>query len=160
MGAKHHGRRAHDGRPSDWTVGARMTRDTILVRESQPLAYAARLLEQHKIHGLPVIDDDGRLVGVVSATDMLRARTTEHLWSAWPGLQVRHLMSAPAITIGVEATLEEAAARMEAEQVHRLVVVGADGVSPVGIISTTDIVRAMASHAASNAAAPAEKAAR
>src|SRR5262245_28851042 len=118
------------------TVGDRMTRDAIIVRADQPLAYAARLLEQHRIHGLPVVDDGGALVGVISATDMLRARTTEHLWSAWPGLRVRHLMTAPALTIPVDASLEEAAARMEQDQVHRLVVVAADGVSPVGIIST------------------------
>jgi CBS domain-containing protein len=123
-----------------------MTRAPIVVGEDQPLAVAAGLLDQHRIHGLPVIDDLGRLVGVISATDMLRARTTEHLWSAWPGLKVRHLMSAPALTIGADATLEEAATRMERGQVHRLVVVAPDGTTPVGIVSTTDIVRAMAAH--------------
>jgi CBS domain-containing protein len=133
--------------PPAWiagTVGDRMTRDAIVVRADQPLAYAARLLEQHRIHGLPVIDDAGALVGVISGSDMLRARTTEHLWSDWPGLKVRHLMSAPALTISATASLEEAAARMEQLQVHRLVVVAPDGITPVGVISTSDIVRAMA----------------
>jgi CBS domain-containing protein len=126
------------------TVRRCMTRAPIHVRADQPLAYAARLLDQHHIHGLPVVDDAGLLVGVISATDMLRARTTEHLWAAWPGLKVRHLMSAPPITIGLDATLEEAAATMEAEQVHRLVVVGDDDGAPVGILSTSDIVRVIA----------------
>jgi CBS domain-containing protein len=121
-----------------------MTRGPILVRADQPLVYAARLLDQHHIHGLPVVDETGALVGVISSTDMLRARTTEHLWSAWPGLRVRHLMSSPAITIGLDATLEEAARRLELEQVHRLVVVGDDGTTPVGIVSTSDLVRLMA----------------
>ena len=129
--------------PATTTVGARMTRDAVVVRADQPLRYAARLLEQHHIHGLPVVDEFGALVGVVSASDMVRARTNEHLWSAWPGLKVRHLMSAPALTIGTDATLEEAAARMEREHVHRLVVVAPDGVTPIGIITTTDIVHAM-----------------
>jgi CBS domain-containing protein len=140
----------NDRQPAATTVGARMTRDAIVVHADQRLQYAARLLEQHRIHGLPVVDESGALVGVVSQTDMLRARTTEHLWSTWPGLKVRHLMTSPALTITGDATLEEAAARMEREQVHRLVVVAADRVTPVGIITTTDIVRAMAQAATTN----------
>jgi CBS domain-containing protein len=139
-----------DGRSAATTVGERMTRGVIVVRADQPLVHAARLLEQHKIHGLPVVDHAGALVGVVSQTDMLRARTTEYLWSNWPGLKVRHLMSSPALTIGTGATLEEAAIRMEREQVHRLVVVDADGVTPIGVIATTDIVRSMAKPAPTN----------
>jgi CBS domain-containing protein len=52
-------------------------------------------------------------------------------------------MSAPALTIEADATLEEAAARMEANQVHRLVVLAADQATPIGIISTSDIVRSL-----------------
>jgi len=74
---------------------------------------------------------------------MLRARTSEHLWASWRGLQVRHLMSAPALTVSADASLTDAAARMEENQVHRLVVVDDDGVSPIGIVSTSDLVRAM-----------------
>lgn len=126
------------------TVGDLMTPDPILVRSDAPLVKAAHLLDQHRIHGLPVVDESGALVGVVSQTDMLRARTTEYLWTAWRGLQVRHLMSTPALTISAEASLTDAAARMEEYQVHRLVVVAEDGVSPIGIVSTSDLVRAMA----------------
>ncbi|MGH2357078.1 MAG: CBS domain-containing protein [Candidatus Limnocylindria bacterium] len=129
------------------TVGELMTYDPILVREDEPLTHAAGLIEQHRIHGLPVVDETGSLVGVVSQTDMLRARTTEHLWSAWRGLKVRHLMTAPALTIETDATVEQAAARMEQNQVHRLVVVEAGRPAPIGIISTSDIVRAMAAQA-------------
>jgi acetoin utilization protein AcuB len=132
-----------DRRSSGPTVGERMTRAPIVVRTHDSLLHAAQLLEQHRIHGLPVVDAYGVLVGVLSQTDMLRARVTQHLWSAWPGLKVRHVMTAPPLTIGTDATLEEAAGRMEREQVHRLVVVAPDGATPVGIISTTDIVRAM-----------------
>jgi CBS domain-containing protein len=127
------------------TVGELMSRDPILVREDEPLTHAAMLLEQHRIHGLPVVDDTGALVGVVSQTDMVRARTTEQLWTRWRGLKVRHLMTSPALTVSADATLADAAQWMEANRVHRLVVVGADGTSPVGILSTSDIVRAMVS---------------
>ena len=75
------------------TVGDLMTRRPILVRADSPLVDAARLLDANHVHGLPVVDETGSLVGVVSQTDMLRARTTEHLWTSWSGLKVRHLMS-------------------------------------------------------------------
>jgi CBS domain-containing protein len=125
------------------TVGELMTRDPVLVHDDAPLAEAARLLDEHHVHGLPVIDDIGQLVGVVSQTDMLRARTTEHLWAAWRGLKVRHLMSRPALTVDAGVSLDQAASQMEANHVHRLVVMASDGVSPIGIVSTTDIVRAI-----------------
>jgi CBS domain-containing protein len=125
------------------TVGDLMTPDPVRVQSHASLAEAARLLDHHHVHGLPVVDESGALVGVVSQTDMLRARTSEHLWASWRGLQVRHLMSAPALTVSADASLAEAATRMEENQVHRLVVVDDDGVSPIGIVSTSDLVRAM-----------------
>jgi CBS domain-containing protein len=125
------------------TVGALMSTDPIVVSADAPLAEAARILEKHHIHGLPVVDALGGLVGVVSQTDMLRARTTQDLWQRWPGLKVRHLMTSPALTIAADAEVGEAAARMERERVHRLVVVDPDGRTPIGIISTTDLVHAM-----------------
>jgi CBS domain-containing protein len=125
------------------TVGALMSTDPIVVPADAPLTQAAELLERHHIHGLPVVDAFGGVVGVVSQTDMLRARTTDDLWSRWPGLRVRHLMSSPALTISADADVGEAANRMELERVHRLVVVGPDGRSPVGVLSTTDLVHGM-----------------
>ena len=125
------------------TVGALMSTDPIVVPADAPLTQAAELLERHHIHGLPVVDAFGGVVGVVSQTDMLRARTTDDLWSRWPGLKVRHLMSSPALTISADADVADAANRMELERVHRLVVVGPDGRSPVGVLSTTDLVHGM-----------------
>jgi IMP dehydrogenase len=125
------------------TVGDLMTADPIVVAAHAPLADAARLLDAHRVHGLPVVDPGGAVVGVISDTDMLHARTTEDLWSRWPGLRVRHLMSAPALTISAHAELDEAARRMEHERVHRLVVVGMDGETPIGVLTTSDLVRSM-----------------
>lgn len=129
------------------TVGQLMSSNPIVVSADAPLAEAARLLEQHHVHGLPVVDALGGLVGVVSQTDMLRARATDDLWARWPGLRVRHLMTSPALTIAAEAGIAEAAARMERERVHRLIVVGPDGQTPVGIVSTTNLVHAMVEEA-------------
>jgi CBS domain-containing protein len=53
-------------------------------------------------------------------------------------------MTAPAITIRIDASLVDAARRMEDRHVHRLVVVGADGQTPIGVVSTLDLVGSLA----------------
>jgi CBS domain-containing protein len=125
------------------TVGELMTPDPIVIEDDASLDHAVRLLEENEITGLPVVDRDGVLV-VISHTDIIRARAVAHLWHRWPGLRVRHLMHAPALTADRAMSLEEAAQIMERSHVHRLVVVGEDQLTPVGIISTTDLVRALA----------------
>jgi predicted transcriptional regulator len=126
------------------TVAELMTPDPIVIEEDASLDDAVRLLEENEITGMPVVDRDGVLVGVISHTDIVRARAVAHLWHRWPGLHVRHLMHAPALTADRAMTLEEAAQIMERAHVHRLVVVGDDQLTPVGVISTTDLVRALA----------------
>ncbi|HMK92216.1 MAG TPA: CBS domain-containing protein [Thermoleophilia bacterium] len=125
------------------TVGDVMTPDPITVRMDAPLQMAARLLEENEISGMPVVDAAGALVGVLSETDLVRARATQHLWSRWPGLAVRHLMHAPVLTADREMGLREAAVLMEKAHVHRLIVVGEDQQTPIGVISTSDLVRAI-----------------
>lgn len=126
------------------TVGELMTPNPIAIRADAPLVEAASLLDSHHISGLPVVDAVGAVVGVVSQADLVRARATEHLWSNWPGLGVRHLMTQPALTIHASASVVVAAQLMESHHVHRLIVVGDDERTPIGIISTTDLVRAIA----------------
>ena len=126
------------------TVGELMTPDPIVIDDGATLDDAVRLLEENEITGMPVVDRDGVLVGVISQTDIVRARAVAHLWHRWPGLRVRHLMHAPALTADRDMTMEEAAQIMERAHVHRLVVVGDDQLTPIGIISTTDLVRALA----------------
>ena len=126
------------------TVGELMTPDPIVIDESASVDDAVRLLEENEISGLPVVDRDGLLLGVLSQTDIVRARAVGYLWQRWPGLRVRHLMHSPALTADRSMSLEEAAQAMERSHVHRLIVVDDDQVTPVGVISTTDLVRALA----------------
>ncbi len=128
-----------------FTVGDLMAREPVVIVGSASLTEAARLMDEYDISGLPVVGDGGHVVGVISQTDLVRARATEWLWSNWTGLQVRHLMTSPPLTIRRSATLESAAVRMERDHVHRLVVVADDDATmPVGVISTSDVVRALA----------------
>ena len=122
------------------TVGEVMTANPISVTETASLAEAAGILDSNKITGLPVVDENGALIGVLSQTDLVRARANSHLVANWPGLAVGQIMTKPALTIAATASLEEAAKMMETHRVHRLVVT--DGAAnPIGIISTSDLVR-------------------
>jgi CBS-domain-containing membrane protein len=127
------------------TVGQLMTIDPIVIDANAPLGDAAELLDRHHISGAPVVDAAGSLVGVLSQTDLVRARSTEYLWANWPGLAVRHLMTSPAVTVQRSTPIVLAAARMERHHIHRLVVVSDDDATlPIGILSITDLVHAIA----------------
>ena len=50
-----------------------MTRDVVAVKEATPLSEAARKMVEHKVGCLPVVDDDGTMIGLITETDLLRA---------------------------------------------------------------------------------------
>jgi CBS domain-containing protein len=129
---------------ADVTVAHMMTPDPIVIDEGASIDSAVRLLEENEISGMPVVDRERRLVGVLSQSDIVRARAVGHLWGRWPGLRVRHLMHTPVLTADRSMTMEEAAQLMEQAHVHRLIVVDDDQTTPIGILSTSDLVRALA----------------
>lgn len=131
------------GRSSEPSVENLMTRTPIVVTEDDAIAGVAELLAGYEITGLPVVDAAGRLVGVISQTDLVRLRGSKLPWTGWHGILVRDLMTRPAKTIPGSAPLDEAARQMTIGHVHRLIVV--DGrQTPIGVISESDIVREIA----------------
>jgi CBS domain-containing protein len=125
-----------------------MTPDPITVGEDQALAHAVHLMEEHEISGLPVVDSDGVLVGLLTQSDVVRARSTEDLALRWSELAVHSLMATPAITASPSMTVGEASRLMEARHIHRLIVVDDDQLRPVGVLSMTDLVRQMSQETA------------
>lgn len=99
----------------------------------------SRIAEAH-VSGLPVLDDRGAFVGVLSATDILVAESESDRVIATE--TVRDLMTPRPLTIGADEDVRTAARQMLYAEVHRLFV-EEDG-ALVGVISQTDIVRAFA----------------
>jgi len=125
------------------TVGELMSIEPVTIGVDEAIGRAEQLMSERGITGLPVVDRIGRLQGVLSQTDIVRAHASGQPLASWPGLAVRHLMTSPALTIRLDESLLTAARMMEQHHIHRLVVVAPDGQHPVGVISTTDLVHAL-----------------
>ena len=137
------------------TVQDVMTRDVVAVRGATPFKELVRLLNEHRITALPVLDDTGRVVvGVVSETDLalkevapLREahtpvfETTEHRVerAKAASLTAADLMTAPAVTAGPDELVAAAARRMYDRSVKRLPVVDRGG-ALVGIVTRGDLL--------------------
>src|SRR6266566_5616129 len=135
-------------------VGDVMTTKVITATPSTPFKQLVELLAAHRIGGVPVVDEDGRVQGVVSEPDLVLKQ--EYPRDHEPGLgeRLRHradqarshgtvakdLMSSPAVTIGEDATVGEAARLMDARCIKRLPVVDELGLL-VGIVSRSDLLR-------------------
>jgi CBS domain-containing protein len=130
-----------DERLSEVRISDLTARDPVVVAPGDRLVEAAQILAAYDIRGLPVVDGTGELVGVVSQTDLVRlwASTT----SGWRDLPVRDVMTAPAVTIHAAATFEEAAELMTKRGVARLVVIDETSGAVLGLLSDSDLVRAV-----------------
>jgi CBS domain-containing protein len=139
-----------------------MTPNVICIGADEPVLKAARLMLQNRISGLPVIDKDGELVGIVTEGDFLRRSElgTQRQRPKWlefivgpgrlaqeythsSGRKVEEIMTSDPRTIAEDKTLEAVVDTMERHHVKRLPVTRGGRV--VGIISRANLMRALAS---------------
>jgi CBS domain-containing protein len=119
-----------------------MTIDPVVVRIDASLEEAAHLMRSYSITGLPVIDDGGALVGVISQTDLVAMQDSpigRLIRTNSSGLRVGELMTSPAVTVPMTGSLDEAARLMLDRRIHRLVAID-DAGRPVGVLSSMDFV--------------------
>lgn len=127
------------------TVATVMTPFPVVVSQDAPLEEVAELLAQNDITGAPVVSGDGRLVGVISQTDLVRtAAGGSHDGRGWVGYTARHVMSRSPVTARADMPLAAAIGRLERHGIHRLVIVADDGTTPIGIVSTSDLLPLLA----------------
>jgi CBS-domain-containing membrane protein len=142
------------------SVESFMIRDVRTARTDDDVHELEKLLLREKIHGVPVVDPEGRLVGVVSQTDLLQwhftaavdGATVHQADSSRPprGLRfadirtatIEEVMSPIVHCVRPEDPVTLAAARMIDRKVHRLVVVDEDA-RVLGIVSAADLLRAI-----------------
>jgi CBS-domain-containing membrane protein len=136
------------------SVGNVMTEDVVSVRVRTPFRSIAELLSTHHISAVPVLGATDTVLGVVSEVDLLRkyelsvavdrppwwARTRRRMWLKTTGTVAEDVMTAPAITVDVDANIGVAARLLTDHNVKRLPVVDASD-HLVGIVSRHDLVQ-------------------
>ena len=154
-------------------VGEYMTRRVITIAPNSSIVEAAKLMLEHKVSGLPVIDAAHHVVGIVSEHDLLRRRESDKgkQQSHWLQLMieragltdesaqfhersVNEVMTANPITVAPTSSLGEACRLIEERGIKRLPVV--QNGELVGIIARADLVRAFAQPSRARPARPSE----
>jgi len=141
-----------------------MTRDVVTVNRSASVTDVARLLVEHKVSGMPVVDEEHRVVGMITEGDLIYKDKKVHMpafleilggviylenpqrivndLKKMTATKVAEVMTSKVYTVKEDATMEDIATIMVERQVNRLPVVDQAG-KLVGIISRQDLVKAM-----------------
>ncbi|QLJ02201.1 CBS domain-containing protein [Streptomyces sp. NEAU-sy36] len=140
-----------DGTPT--VVGDVMTRSVLALRTGAGFKDIVQAMRDWRVGAVPVLDDAGHVVGVVSEADLLpkeeyrdsdldRYARTRHLaeLAKAEAATAERLMTAPAVTVAPDATLGQAARIMARARVKQLPVVGPDG-TLLGIVSRSDLLK-------------------
>lgn len=130
-------------------VQERMTRDPVTIRTGLTARTAAELMRSRKIRHLPVVDEEGKLVGIVTDRDIrqivfspaVRARFGD-LAAVAEQISVDEIMTTPVATTTRYADLADAAKIMHERRIGALLVVQRDRV--VGILTEDDVLKAFA----------------
>ncbi|MFC5801678.1 CBS domain-containing protein [Streptomyces formicae] len=147
-------------------IGSLMVDDVVSVIPQTSFKEVAKLLAVHRISGLPVVDADDKVLGVISESDLVLrqagsrpetepARSTRLAWLSPPAggdgtegsadakaqaVRARELMSQPAITVQADSTIAVAARAMAEHHVERLPVVDEES-RLVGIVTRRDLLQ-------------------
>jgi CBS domain-containing protein len=139
-----------------------MTRNVVTVGRGTPVAKAIRVMLDNHVSGLPVLDDDGKLAGILTEGDLLRRGETgtERHRPRWlevlmgpgrmageyvrtHGRRVGGIMTQNVVSVAPDTALDEIVHLMERRRIKRLPVM--DGDALVGVVSRADLLRALAS---------------
>ena len=123
--------------PTEVPVTLVMTKKVRTVTRDLPIDELSQLFLEDAISGAPVVDPEGRPIGMVTKTDLIRRRCSSCAI-------VDDIMTGEALALPEEATVSQAAALMASERIHRVVVVSGEG-RIVGLVSALDVLRWMAS---------------
>lgn len=136
-------------------VGNVMTADVVAVTESTPFKEVATLLARHRVSGVPVVDDDEKVVGVISETDLMLRQAQEaaegpRLLRRLPAARRRaakaaaltagRLMSTPPVTVHADDSIARSARAMARHRIERLPVLDEEN-RLVGIVTRHDLLQ-------------------
>lgn len=131
--------------PFDVELRKYMKPEPISIHREERIHVADERMREHGISGLPVVDDEGRAVGVLTRSDLLKLETVPAVTGGrerklmLPDHVVGRVMTRQVISLPAHATLKDAAHTMQEERIHRVLVVEDEKL--VGVITAWDLVR-------------------
>lgn len=133
--------------PFDIPVRLYMTRGVFTVQKSTPISSVWEHMRDHHVSSVCVVDEDDRMVGVVSRADLLREGTVNApgggpVTLELPKTTAAELMLGVVVSVSPEETLQKAATTMVDQHIHRVFVDHGDGI-PVGVLSVRDLMQAV-----------------
>jgi CBS domain-containing protein len=121
-------------------IGSR--KEVFSILETKSVLDAAKYLREKQVRSAGVVDSTGKLIGVVSQSDISDKVAAENKCPAW--LNVSEIMSRELLTVTPEVTFDESLRLMEQNGVYHLLVLG-EGNKYLGMLSVSDLLRVMAS---------------
>jgi acetoin utilization protein AcuB len=125
-------------------VGYRMTPRVITISPNLPIAEALEQMRHDKVHRYPVVDKKGKMVGIVTHTDLLYASpssaTSLNVWEVTyllNQIKIKEVMTKKVITVEEDCPIEDAARLMRDNEIGGLPVMKGDKI--VGIITESDL---------------------
>ncbi len=119
----------HGAKPANLTISEVMTTDVVTISPGLPVEEVAHELRAHGFGGLPVVDENGILIGIVSEFDVISKR----------GRTADEIMTRSVISVGDETSADQVTALMGVHGIRRVPVVR-DG-KLVGIVTRSDLLR-------------------
>jgi len=122
-----------------------MQRDILTVSPETPILDVHRLFLEEEIHGAPVLDEDQRVVGIITATDLLRIIRDEYDTSRVPveDLTAAQAMTRTVISVRPDMPASEVAQLLREQRIHRVLVI--ENQELLGVVSTFDLLSAFES---------------
>jgi len=121
-------------------IGSR--KEVFSILETKSVLDAAKYLREKQVRSAGVVDATGKLVGVVSQSDISDKVAAENKCPAW--LTVSEIMSRGLLTVTPEATFDESLRLMEQNSVYHLLILGEEN-KYLGMLSVSDLLKVMAS---------------
>jgi len=115
-----------------------MSRNPITCSQADPMSMAAKQMWEHDIGALPVVDEGGRVVGIITDRDIAMAAYTQG--QPLDRMEVRSAMSRSPVTVRPQSPLTAVEALMQEHQIRRIAVVDDDG-RAIGMVSLNDLAR-------------------
>ncbi|MEQ8353265.1 MAG: CBS domain-containing protein [Leptospiraceae bacterium] len=127
------------------TIADLMTRDPVTVREDQKILEVVPLYQEKSIHHIPVVDQQGDVIGMLSSKDVENFVTvTRIIEEKGADVLVQEIMTQPIFSFFEDVSVQQAALAMVDNKIHAIIVADRNTETMIGIVTSTDLLMHLA----------------